>query len=304
MFRVIILLAFAGAIQTSSSPDWSSPLNGSTNYLPRWSPDGTRLVFDRRTPDGWRVHLTNVNGSGVRQITSGPGNDYQAAWSPDGGSLVFDSDRDGDREIFALQLADGTITQLTKIPARDVMPAWSPDGREIAFVSDRDGTPQVWVMARDGSAARRVTHGLPKGGILRPMWSPDGAHVAFAAEDETTKRRRIYIVDQDGANLRPVTPPGDAANPAWSPDGKRLVFDASTNDNDDSSRGEWELWVVNMDGTDRHRLTNNSVNDWGPSWSPDGRRIAFCRGLQDQYEIFVMAADGSDERRVTRLVFR
>lgn len=159
-------------------------------------------------------------------------------------------------------------------------------------------------MNRDGSSPRRLTRGLPKGGVLRPAWSPDGRHIAFAASDAADgDRRRIYAVAVDGSGLRPLTSPGDAANPSWAPDGRRIVFDASPEGKDDSSRGQWELWVMNADGSGRRQLTTNTVNDWGPAWSRDGRAVAFCRGLNDQYEIYRMRADGSGARRVTRLVY-
>ena len=160
-------------------------------------------------------------------------------------------------------------------------------------------------MARDGSSPTRVTRGLPRGGILRPAWSPDGVHLAFAAADESAGgARRIYIVRRDGSGLRPITSPGDAANPSWAPDGRRLVFDASPEGKDDSSRGQFELFVVSADGSDIRRLTDNDVNEWGPSWLPDGSMIAFCRGMNDQDQIYRMRADGGDVRRITRLVYR
>ena len=64
----------------------------------------------------------------------------------------------------------------------------------------------------------------------------------------------------------------------------------------------WEIWSRRDDGTDRRRLTRNRVNDWGPAYSPEGARIAYCSGKDDRYEIW-MEASGANPKRLTRLVY-
>jgi TolB protein len=63
---------------------------------------------------------------------------------------------------------------------------------------------------------------------------------------------------------------------------------------------EWDVWVMNADGSGRRNLTvGNKVNDWGPSWSPDGKTIVFPSGLENVYDLYVMNADGTNRRRLT-----
>ena len=61
----------------------------------------------------------------------------------------------------------------------------------------------------------------------------------------------------------------------------------------------WEIWTMNADGSNRRRLTNNTVNDWCPSWSPDGRTIVFLSGTNNVYDIYTMSAEGGDATRLT-----
>jgi TolB protein len=140
---------------------------------------------------------------------------------------------------------------------------------------------------------------------MRPAWSPDGAEVLYpagrAAGADDGEPILLFRVRQDGVKLGPL--PGGPRrdyNHAYSPDGKKIAFDAHAEGAWESDDGKWELWSMNADGSDRKRLTTNSVNDWGPSWSPDGQMIVFLSGMDNVYDIYAMNADGTGIRRLTR----
>ena len=82
-------------------------------------------------------------------------------------------------------------------------------------------------------------------------------------------------------------------NPAWSPDGKKIAFDSDRD-------GNWEIYVMNADGSNPINLTNNNGVDWYSTWSPDGRKIAFSSNRDGNFQIFVMNADGSNPIRLTK----
>jgi TolB protein len=79
------------------------------------------------------------------------------------------------------------------------------------------------------------------------------------------------------------------SNPVWSPDGRRIAFESN-----------WQLWVMNADGSGQLRLTRTRTRNLAPSWSPDGRKIAFESKRDGQAEIYVMNPDGSGQRNLTR----
>ena len=280
------------------------PANDTTNYAPKWSPDGTRLVFYRRMQGSWGLYITDADGAHVRHLSTDATNAYHPAWSPVGDVIAYDAADGANRDIFTIVLSEGLPRRLTRDASRDVMPTWAPDGREIAYVSDRGGSPQLWAVGIDGARSRRITQDFAAESILRPAWSPDGRWIAFSAvAPGDAGRRRLYIVSQAGGQPRPITPVGDAANPSWSPDSRRLAFDATLDGTEDSGRGKYEIFTVQWDGSNVQQLTANQLNDWAPAWSPDGKEIAFCRGLNNQYEVYRMLADGSRVVRVTRLVY-
>lgn len=287
-----------------AGPAGSEPRD-STSYLPRWSPDGKRIAFYRREAGRWSIYTMNADGTALRKLKAGGGHDdFQPAWSPDGLKLAFDSNRDGNREIYLMNADGSGQRRLSVHAARDTMPGWSPDGRSIVFVSDRGGAAELWIMNAEGGHPRQLTHGSTDNDVPRPAWSPDGRSIAYAssrvaAADNPEGKRRLFLVDPSTGAPHAITSPSFDSNARWSPDSSSLVFDTNPNGVDDSSRGDWEIFAIDRTGGNRRRLTDNRVNDWAPDWSPDGRRIAFCSGMDDRYEIWTMNPDGKDRRRIT-----
>jgi len=172
-------------------------------------------------------------------------------------------------------------------------------------------------MNADGSNVRLVTDKVQEPGSL--AWSPDGSKIAFSGGIRGTfgvvgqkPSVHIYAVNIDGSELTKLTTDGSINDsPSWSPDGKGIAF-YSDRDPD----GRWKIWVMNADGSNQKRLTDihgtsNPIfyGDSGPVWLPDGSKILFngyrdFNGARNCYvincaELFVMNADGSNDRPIT-----
>jgi TolB protein len=216
--------------------------------------------------------------------------------------LVFTSDRDGDSEIY-LRAADGTVRQLTRNSADDFGAVWSPDGRRLAFVSDRDGDPEVFVMGADGTGVRQLTRNRTATGGApavdsSPAWSPKGYQLVFTSTRDGGEPE-IYKMQADGRRqVRLTRTPAHVSDhtPSWSPDGKHVVFAS-----DRAGFDNYEVFRMRANGTGVTRLTRTpaGVDDNAPEYSPDGRRIAFSSTRNGgQQDLFTMAPDGSDVRRL------
>ena len=219
------------------------------------------------------------------------------------GQIAFVSDRDGNPEIYVMDIDGKNQQRLTNNPNDDWNPSWSPDGKRIVFSSERDGSREICVMDADGGNPQNLSNNPDFDGS--PSWSPDGKRIAFMSDrDGDFLHFDIFVMAADGGNQQNITnDPFDERHPSWSPDGKRIVFSSHRDRHFRSRFGiTSEIYVMDADGGNQQRLTKNRKNDWFPSWSPDGERIAFAadrKGDFANFEIYVMDVDGGNLRNLT-----
>jgi Tol biopolymer transport system component len=223
-------------------------------------------------------------------------------------------------EVYLLN-PDGTnARRLTANGDGDAFPTLSPNGKLIVFDSNRrrvDGealnTSDLFVMNADGSGQVFLTRGSSA------SWSPDGKNIVYHASASGTGTpikpdpgaatfdSDIFIVNVDDL-LEHAEPPRNITNspatidddPDWSPDGQKIVFTSHDVTDNPINSVTAEIYVISTDGTGLTRLTSNTEEERGPSWSPDGTRIVLsCRRGGSDFEICVMNADGSGQLQLT-----
>ena len=184
--------------------------------------------------------------------------------------------------------ADGTGARL--LLRRAYAPAWSPDGSRLAFVSSRSGDEEIYVALADGSGVKRLTR--LRGPDLSPAWSSDGKRLTWSSRGE------IWTMSASGAAKRRLVRKMQAWHqhhtPAWH--GARIVY-ASNRVSDFNT----ELFAVPARRLTFTRGSDGVLGDDSmPDFTPDGRRIVFTSNRDRQGEIYVMNANGSGQRRLTR----
>ena len=246
------------------------------------------------------VYVMNNDGSGQVRLTTSEASDSNPRWSPDGTKIAFSSNRDVNFEIYVMNSDGSAQTNLTNNVGQDFTPNWSWDGSKIVFASIRDGasTTDVYVMNSDGSGLARLTDHPGSDGS--PHWSPDGAKILFVSSRDGNNE--IYIMNSDGTVQTNLTnSPASDLFPNWSPDGAKIAF-ASNREfcaPPCDPRGDFEIHVMNRDGTGVTRVTNVPGADVEPAWSPDGAKIMFASSRNGDYEIYVMNADGSGQTNLS-----
>ncbi|HET7468227.1 MAG TPA: CehA/McbA family metallohydrolase [Gemmatimonadales bacterium] len=280
-----------------------------------WSPDGTELVFSMQG-SLWRQRIGSTE---ARQLTDGPGYDYQPDWSPDGRRIVYASYRDDAIELRLLDLEADTSSALIANGAVNLEPRWSPDGRRLAFTSSLyQGRWHLFTadVTADGRAERveRITEdkesGLPRyyyntvDHWISPTWSPDGTELIAISN-----RGHIWGA---GSFWRLPARAGGAAReirdeettwkgrPDWSRDGTRVVYSSYLG-------RQWnQLWLMTADGVNPLQLTYGDWDATAPRWSPDGGHIAFISNQGGNTSLRIVDVPGGRQTtvRVERRIYR
>jgi TolB protein len=275
------------------------------------------IVFARRAGNRpvplqlWRMGPDGSNPRPFISDTAGLGSMNTPDWSPDGKRLVFEAHLANDAPAIFVVNGDGSGVTRIGPPGFGVVqwPAWSPSGREILFSAGSSVSAfSLYVMNADGSNIRRLT--FDEGTQNCGRWSPDGSKIIF----ESRRRdgpQQLVMMARDGSSQE-VLVRGDGDCGDWSPDGKRFAyFSLRPGDNGTLAGATSSLTTVDLASRALTTLVRINSVSARPRWSPDGRRIVFhsnpsagatARG-GPAYQIYSIAADGSDLTRLTNNQF-
>ena len=258
---------------------------------PRFSPDGKQIAFVVRESmlakgtTNSDIYLVNADGSNLRQLTNNPAADTHPRWSPDGTSLLFLSTRKEGQQAWLLPLLGGEPRQLTRFAAGIGDPVWSPDGKQIVFTSD------VYPECGADDSCNKAISTRASEGPLQAYMSDQLFYRHWTSWKEG-KRTHILTYALESARYTDLTP-GDYDAPSFSlggigftssPDGREICYVANREQYEAETTNK-DLWIVSSGGGAARNITaGNTAYDGDPSYSPDGRYIAYRTQTIPRYE--------------------
>ena len=211
-------------------------------------------------------------------------------------------------DIFSMNPDGSDVRRLTTNPETDRQPDWSPDGTDIAYSIDKPDSPVNFEVARmttAGTGHRQLTTTATGQASSQPSWSRNGRSILFRRSGPG-RVSAIWQMGPLGENPAPrFAPPHPPLYPSWAPGQRRIAYAAILSPTGDNDRG---IFTLNADGSGPTTLFDVAgAYDSAPSWSPDGRQIAFesdadvgAGNPERDMEVWIMRADGSRPTQLTR----
>ena len=225
----------------------------------------------------------DFDGANAYRVSNNSSQNILPAWSPTGGQIAYTSFMRNNPDLYVAPAGGGRPNKLSGQRGMNTGAAWSPDGKQIAVTLSKDGNPEIYVIsAADGSIIRRITN--DRAIDTSPAWSPDGSQLAFVSDRNGGPQ--IFVVPAAGGAARQVSFNGSYnTTPTWMPKAGKHVIAYTTRDGN-----TYDIITLDLDTKAMIRITQNEGSNEEPSFSPNGRAIAFARAGQG---VFIANADGT-----------
>ncbi|HEM45533.1 MAG TPA: M28 family peptidase, partial [Alphaproteobacteria bacterium] len=265
--------------------------NAGQNAEAYFSPDGQRLIFQATVPGVTscdQQFTMTLDGQNLERVSTGDGRTTCGYFYGAGDRIVYSSTHHVseacpaepdysrgyvwalyDYDVYTADDDGGDLRRIFSSPVYDAEATVSPDGETIVFTSARDGDLDIYTMKTDGSDVRKLTD--EQGYDGGPFFSPDGTKIVYRAHHPTDPRAvEDYTTLLEQGLIRPTT---------------------------------LDVWVMDADGANKVRVTNNGAANFGPFFHPSGDRIIFSSNMHDpagrDFDLYLIGVDGTGLERVT-----
>jgi Tol biopolymer transport system component len=224
-----------------------------------------------------------------------------SSWSADGVRIVFSKSQGDTARVFSVGLDHQRPAEIGRVRGR--APVLMPDQHHLLYSAGAFPLVRLMISGLGGENAKTLTDS--GSGAFNPAASPDGQWIAYSRLD-SAKRIAVWVMKQDASEGRQVShfegTSGLAQWPVWSPNARSLAVQVSLAGAPGTTRAASQIWIIDLTTESAHPVGSQSERylDETPSWFPDGRRIAFQSDRTGRMEVWVMNADRTDARQLTK----
>ncbi len=309
LIAAIAMLAvapFAGVLADEESNNLQAEDVFELEYAndPRISPDGKRIVYERRSndimTDSTRTNLwvVGVDGDGHRPLVSGTNSASSPRWSPDSQRIAYLQATDSGDGIFVRWMDNGQTGLVANLQETASDLSWSPDGKWLAMVMPVPGEPAT--LAKPRVKPEGADWSEPVKVIDSARYRRDGSGFIEPANTH------VFVLPAEGGTPRQLTS-GEfdhEGSLSWSSDSGRIVFSANRNAGWELQSGEADIFSVDVANGELLQLTDRAGGEYSPAVSPNGEAIAYISDSNAKVAyrnqmLHVMSIDGSDDRALT-----
>jgi len=221
--------------------------------LPRWSPDGSKLIYTSfHRSNAADILMIDMRSMQRLSFVSFKGTNQGGRFSPDGNAVAMVLSGEGNPEIYLANAQGRGIARRTRTNGVEASPVFSPDGRQLLFSSDQQGGPQLYVMSTGGGSMRRLATNI-SGYCAEPDWSVgDPNKIAFTTRIGRGYQIALYDLSKRADAVQVSNAPYDAVEPAWLADGRHLLYTAR-------SPGQRSIWILDTETRRTTRLSPASL---------------------------------------------
>ena len=256
----------------------------------------SQIYFVSNRSGNKEIWSMDYDGANQKQLTKSGTIALSPRISTDGSRLAFSALTNDSWQIKMYSMDLGRTVAFPRSTGDNFSPAWASDGTKIAFSSSmHSGLSEIFVADASGGGARRLSTGK---GDVSPVFNPKtNGQIAWVSGRSGLPQ--IYVMDADGSNVQRMTEQGYAVSPAWSPNGLLLAF-AWVRNYGPGVLGGQDIYLMDIASRQIVQLTHDGGRNDFPSWSPDGRHIAFQSNRSGTEQIWSVLADGSHLQQLTR----
>ena len=250
----------------------------------------SKLAFVGSATGHKEIYSCDYDGYNLRRITVDKSIALLPRWSPDGKKIMYNSYRDGGLILYMKDLVSGTDRLVSGRSGLNLGASWAPGGKKVALTLSRKGDPNIFMIDLNGKILKQMTSHWAID--VSPVFSPDGNKIAFVSNRSGSPQ--IYVLDLTRGVEERLTFEGKYNTcPSWS-SLNRIAFTSLNYD-------RFDVCTIDADGGRLRRLTENQGNNEDPCWSPCGRYIVFSSNRTGHYQLYLMNANGQNQKRLAFL---